>query len=68
MIKLINRVLKRFPDANLQSKSARLTIAAMIIKEMKESTSWFLDLSRQLPPSPKNTYRPYNKEVKNVSS
>ena len=67
MIKLINRVLKRFPDANLQSKSARLTIAATIIKEMKASESWFLDLSRKLP-ARKSSYRPYNKEAKDVSS
>jgi hypothetical protein len=67
MIKLINRVLKRFPDVNLQSKSARLTIAATIIKEMKVSGGWFLDLSRKLP-ARKSSYRPYNKEVKDVSS
>jgi len=62
MIKLINRVLKRFPDANLQSKSARLTIAASIIKEMKNNTGWFLDLSKKIPYK-KSTYRPYSKEV-----
>ena len=32
MIKLINKVLERFSDANLQSETARLDIAKDIIK------------------------------------
>ena len=65
MIKLINKVLERFSDANLQSETARLTIAASIIKEMKNNTGWFLDLSKKMPYK-KSTYRPYSKEVKDA--
>jgi len=67
MIKLINKVLERFSDANLQSETARLDIAKDIIKEMKEDkTGWFLDLSRKLPITNKNIFRPYSKEVRDA--
>ena len=63
MIKLISKVLERYSDANLNSKTARLIIAKDIIKEMKEDTTgWFLDLSKKRP-FIKNTYRQYSKEV-----
>ena len=67
MIKLINKVLERFSDANLQSETARLDIAKDIIKEMKEDkTGWFLDLSRKLPIAKKSIFRPYSKEVRDA--
>jgi hypothetical protein len=55
-------VLERFSDANLHSETVRLTIAASIIKEMKNNTGWFLDLSKKISYK-KSTYRPYSKEV-----
>jgi len=67
MIKLINKVLERVSDANLQSETARLDIAKDIIKEMKEDkTGWFLDLSRKLPITKKSIFRPYSKEVRDA--
>ena len=65
MIKLISKVLEQYSDANLYSKTARLTIAEAIIKKMKDNRGWFLDLSKEIPYK-KNTYKPYSKEVKDA--
>ena len=65
MIKLISKVLEQYSDANLYSETARLTIAEEIIKKMKGSTGWFLDLSKEIPYK-KNTYKLYSKEVKDA--
>ena len=65
MIKLISKVLEQYADANLYSETARLTIAEEIIKKMKGSTGWVLDLSKEIPYK-KNTYKLYSKEVKDA--